>query len=420
MFWLRTASLGAACLLCAGALHAAPVESHAWSAPPAWRAAAQALWSDNPGIAAARAELDAARAQARAAAQPLYNPELSLEAENADVNRRVIGIGLPLDLSGKRSARHALGDAQLRAAEARYANARRALAERWSKAITTSALAARQRELGQQRVQLMQRFDELAERRLQVGDLASPERDLAALALAEARMQQATLEGDAAGAHAAWLAISGDAATEPPLPDALPPDAGTVVPQTIDELPSVLEARAELAAAEAGVKVARRARVPDPVLSLTGGEVRSGRVRDNVIGVSVLMPLPVRNNGGAELQAAHAGAAAASAGLRAQTRRAQAALVEARARYSALRAAAAAFRNGRASAYAERSALLEKLWRAGEIGTSDYLVQLKQSLDTALSGHELESRVWQAWFDYLAAAGRLVDWLDGSLVENTR
>ena len=67
----------------------------------------------------------------------------------------------------------------------------------------------------------------------------------------------------------------------------------------------------------------------------------------------------------------------------------------------------------RAAAFEDRTALLEKLWRAGEIGTSDYLVQLKQSLDTALSGLELESQAWQAWFDYLNVAGRLTDWIDG-------
>ena len=188
MFLLRPASLGAVCLLCAGALDAAPVDFRQVSAPPAWRAALQAVWSASPEIAAARAELEAARARAAAAAQPLYNPELSLEVENADVKRRVIGIGLPLDLSGKRRVRGAQGDAKLRAAEASFAVARQALAVRWLKATTTATLASRQSELGRQRVQLMQRFDELAERRLKVGDLSSPERDLAALALGEAQM----------------------------------------------------------------------------------------------------------------------------------------------------------------------------------------------------------------------------------------
>jgi cobalt-zinc-cadmium efflux system outer membrane protein len=88
---------------------------------------------------------------------------------------------------------------------------------------------------------------------------------------------------------------------------------------------------------------------------------------------------------------------------------------ETQARYRALRGAAEAFRGGRAAAFEDRTALLGKLWRAGEISTSDYLVQLKQSLDTALSGLALESQAWQAWFDYLTAAGRLTDWVDGRI-----
>jgi cobalt-zinc-cadmium efflux system outer membrane protein len=53
------------------------------------------------------------------------------------------------------------------------------------------------------------------------------------------------------------------------------------------------------------------------------------------------------------------------------------------------------------------------------MSTSDYLVQLKQSLDTALSGLDLESRTRQAFFDYLAAAGLLTDWIDGPTQDQT-
>ena len=41
----------------------------------------------------------------------------------------------------------------------------------------------------------MQRFDDLAVQRLKVGDISSPERDLAGLALDEAKVQQASLVG---------------------------------------------------------------------------------------------------------------------------------------------------------------------------------------------------------------------------------
>ncbi|ODU73627.1 MAG: transporter [Lysobacterales bacterium 66-474] len=378
------------------------------------RAAVQEIWNKSPEVQAAAAELEAARARARAAARPLYNPSLTADAENADVNRRTVGISLPLDLSGKRRAREAVGDADLRAGEAAYALQRIEVASRWLKAWSEVALTVRQRELGQRRVEMMRRFDELAAQRLKVGDISSPERDLAALALSEALAQQAALTGKEAAARATLQAIAGAAAeASPALPEGLPPQADGIVALPIDELPALHLARARQASAQAGVRVAQKARIPDPTLSLTGGEVRVGAIRDNVIGLSVSIPLPVLNNGSAEVDAARADADAAAANAQAQRLRLRSGLEEARTRYTALRSADAAFHSGRAAAFADRTALLEKLWRAGEISTSDYLVQLKESLNTALTGLELQSQTWQTWFDYLTAAGRLNDWIEG-------
>jgi outer membrane protein, heavy metal efflux system len=418
----RSVPIGAVCLLYAAMLTAAPV-SH--SSPPVaalpasptslpLQEAVRRIWQASPEVQAAQAERDASRARARAAAQPLYNPSLSFDAENADVNRRTAGVSLALDLSGKRRARAGQGEAELLAAEAAYELLRRDVATRWLKAWSTAALAARQSALGRRRLALMERFDELAAQRLEVGDISSPERDLAGLALGEAQVQQATLAGNEAAARAALTAISGDQRTAwPPLPNGMLPAAGSVAPLPVEDMPELRQALARQASAEAAVQVARRARIPDPTLSLTGGQVRSGPRTDQVIGVSVSIPLPVLNTGRAEVDAARAEVDASAAGVQSRQFALRAGLQEAQARYAALHGAVEAFRSGRAAAFEDRTTLLEKLWRAGEIGTSDYLVQLKQSLDTALSGQELESQAWLAWFDYLAAAGRLTDWLDG-------
>lgn len=423
----RSVPVGAACLLYAAVLSAAPQPDSTSASPPALtasaplQAAVRQVWESTPEVEAARAELEAARARAQAAAQPLYNPSLAFEAENADVDRRTAGISLPLDLSGKRRARVNQGNAELRASEAGYDLRRRDIAARWLKAWSTAALATRQSEMGRRRLTLMQRFDELAEQRLKVGDISSPERDLAGLALGEAQVQQASLAGNEAAARAVLLAISGDrAGNPPPLPTGLPPTAEALTPMATDQLPELVQARAEQASAEASVQVARRARIPDPTLSLTGGQVRNGPLSDRVIGLSVSIPLPVLNTGRAEVTAAQADADAAVAKVRSRQFVLHASLAEAQARYSALHGAAEAFRSGRAAAFEDRTAQLEKLWRAGEISTSDYLVQLKQSLDTALSGLELESQAWQAWFDYLTAAGRLTDWIDGRTQDASR
>lgn len=412
---LRAALIGAACLFYAANAVASPKEGD-----PALSATAspiggavQLVWAANPDVQAARAELEAAQARVRAAAQPVYNPTLSLDGENADVNRRTAGISLPLDMSGKRLARTSQAEAQRRSREASYDLLRRDIASRWLKAWSAAALAARQRELGEHRVALMRRFDALAADRLGVGDISSPERDLAALALGESQIQQASLAGAEAAALATLEAVAGDAVAKPPLPAGLPPASSSISAIPIEQRPELIKLRADEAAAQAGIDVARRARLPDPTVSLTGGRVYTGVRTDQVIGVSVSMPLPVLNSGRAEIDAALAEAGAAAALTRSQQQSSRASLREAQSRYDALLAAGHAFRQGRAAAFDDRTALLEKLWRAGEISTSDYLVQLKQSLDTALSALALESQAWQAWFDYLAAAGRLTDWLDG-------
>lgn len=419
MRFLRTAPFGAACLLFAASLCAEPALLPSQAAtvagiPPHLQDAVRTVWKSSPEVQAARAELAAAEARARAAAQPLYNPSISVDAENADVDRRTGGVSLALDLSGKRRARADFGQAQLRVGEAIFEESRRDIAGRWLKAWASAALAARQSELGRRRVDLMQRFDELANQRLTVGDISSPERDLAGLALGEAQAQQATLIGNEAVARAALTGIGGDVLVSlPPMPDGAPPAVAAWVPKAVDDMPELHQARARLESADAGIQVAQRARIPDPTISLTGGRVRSGPVTDQVIGLNVSIPLPVFNTGRADIDAARADADAASASMQSRRLSLSASQQETRTRYDALRSAMEAFRAGRAAAFEDRTALLEKLWRAGEIGTSDYLVQLKQSLDTALSGLELESQAWQAWFDYLNAAGRLTDWIDG-------
>lgn len=405
----RATLIGAACLLHAMAASAST---------PSLRDAIHSLWDSNPEVQAARADLEAASARARAAAQPLYNPSVAFEAENADVNRRTAGVSLSLDVSGKRKARADQGLADLTASQASYDLLRRDVAVRWLKAWSAATLAEQQRELGQRRVALMERFDALAAQRLKIGDISSPERDLAALALGEAQIQLATLQANESSARAVLLALLGETQAQPiALGQSLPPASAAVTPLPLDRRPELQQARAIQASAEAGIQVAQRARRPDPTLSLTGGQVRAGPMNDRVIGLSVSIPLPILNTGRAEIDAARAQADAATAGVRARQWATRASLQESQARYDALRDAANAFGQGRAAAFADRVALLEKLWRAGEIGTSDYLVQLKQSIDTALSALELQSQVWQAWFDYLSAAGRLTDWVDGRTEE---
>src|SRR5690242_8384782 len=92
-------------LACSWAAAAAPPNVSAEGASPAVRNAVRDVWMRNPAVQSAEARVDEARARANAAGQPLYNPDLDLGAENADVNTRSVGLSQTLDWSGKRKAR---------------------------------------------------------------------------------------------------------------------------------------------------------------------------------------------------------------------------------------------------------------------------------------------------------------------------
>src|SRR6187402_829240 len=136
MSYLHHAPWGAVCLCLFTAAVSLPAAAGAPvpGAPPAVRDALRRLRDSSPQVEAADATVEAARARSRAAALPLYNPSLAVEGENADVDRRTIGVSLPLDLSGKRRSRIAESDAAVRTAQVQRDLQWRDVALRWLKA----------------------------------------------------------------------------------------------------------------------------------------------------------------------------------------------------------------------------------------------------------------------------------------------
>lgn len=381
-------------------------------APPALRDAVRDVWNRNPAVRAADARLDAAQAHTQAAGRPIYNPDLELTAENADVDTRSVGLSQTIDWSGKRRARETAATAEQRAANAERDEVRQRVALEWLRGFAAYQSARERATAGAQRADLLAQFAALADRRFRAGDIPVLERDLATLALQEARAQQAELAAEQAKARQLLSAVGGNSATLPPLPDALPATAdSTFTTAQLTDLPTVRRAQAEVEAAQARITVAERDRRADPTISLTGGQVTDGPYRDRLIGVTVRLPLFVRNSYSAEVSAARSSADAADANQRDVLLRAGADAEAASTSFNALRDAWLAWQQSRAPSAAERAALLQKLWEAGEISAAEYLVQLKQSVDTELSAMSLRARVWDAWADWLAASGGLAAWL---------
>jgi cobalt-zinc-cadmium efflux system outer membrane protein len=407
-----SAAFAAALCLAVAARDAHPASA---AAPESLRAALHGAWQKHPSHRAVQAQLAAAQARLEAAAKPLYNPALELTRSGEGPDRTdAAGVSLTLDLSGKRGARRDAAAARLSLSEAEALRQRRDFAHRWFVAWIDWNAADRRVRTGARRVASMTRFAELAVKQFEADDISGLDRDVAALARDEAQAAQSVLVAERAEAESRLRALGGEPATDGELPDSTDlPVAAPLGEETLRQLPEWRIAEAVRGAAEREIAVAERDRIADPTVSVSGGRIRYGQngLRDDVFGVSLSIPLFLRNDHRAEVAAARADADASAAEservrmeLAAQRRRA----VDS---YAATLEAWHSWTSSRGTDIERRTQLLEKSWREGELSTADYLLQIKQTLDTALAGAELEARLWRDYADYLVAGNRFERWI---------
>jgi outer membrane protein, heavy metal efflux system len=368
------------------------------------------VMTDHPAIQAADAAVDAARARLDAADQPLYNPELEFEYENSDTETKAGGISQAIDWADKRGARASVAENELRIAEAGQAAVRESLAAEILSALADHATAVAQQQLGEQRSELMERFGGLAERRRKAGDLAQVELDLATLAVAEARFQQATVTAAEIQSLQALIALTGHNAGPWPLfPDGLPELALQQLDREalLQSLPALRKSLARVATARATIQLRTRERRPDPTITLRAGEEDS----DSLTGVNLSIPLFIRNSRRAEVDVASAELLQAEYEANDLYSNLQTQLEAAGLVYQLSRSAWQVWESTGAVSLGGQIKLLQRLWQAGEINTTNYLVQLKQALDTRTSAIEQRGRMWQAWIDWLLASGQVENWL---------
>lgn len=400
------------------AAHATPTAPSLRQAPAGLRDALRAAWGRHPSATSAQAQAAAAAARLDAAGRPLYNPEVEVAIDKEGPDTSVTGgVSLALDLHDKRGARRDAAAARLTQAQAAARLVQRDFVRQWFASWAELQTARERVATGERRLALVSRLADVARRQFAAQDISGLERDFAQLALDEARAEQSRLIAEVAEAEARFRGVGGDPATvaRAELPtDRLP--APDLQAGDIRQLPDWQVAEAAAVAAEREVVVAKRNRRGDPTVAVRAGRIDLDGLQDNVLGASVSIPLFVRNTYRAEVTAAQADARAASADAARIRLELDAERTRAITSYAAARDAWARWTASRGTDLDRRTTLLERLLREGELSPSDYLVQLRQTLDTQLAGAELEARVWRAYTDYLAATGQLERWagLDGT------
>ncbi|MAA73266.1 MAG: hypothetical protein CMN28_00985 [Salinisphaeraceae bacterium] len=383
---------------------------------PVLRGFIQTTLETNPGILAARAEIEAAGGRVAAADRPIYNPQLQIEAEQSESRLGTVGLEQALDWSDKRGANTNIASAELQVARAEYIVRRQELTGELLSGLADYHTAEAAQALAQERARLMTDFSDLSQKRRRAGDLSQIELDLASLARTQADLELSLAATDLAQAGQNLAAVTGQAVQDwPELPADIPAPVDFNAQALLTALPQIRALQARSAAARARVELRRRERRPDPTVGATVGQERTFRNGEDgsfgVVGLNLSVPLFVRNSFAAEVDTASAELAEAEQTKHEAFRRARARLLSAAERYRLSHAAWQAWqRSGRPSLSSQVSQL-DRIWKYGEMSTADYLVQLNQTLETRAVALKIQNRLWDAWADWLVASGEVDDWL---------
>ena len=377
---------------------------------PALSAFVRTVVETNPRVQAARAALEASRALESAAGRPLYNPELEADYESAVDETWEIGIGQTFDWSGKRKAREQVASSDRHASEAVYETVRRNIAVDLLSGLAGFQTGKQRDSLAVERVRIMKDFAELAQRRFTAGDLTQVEADLATLASIDAQIQRATAAADLAEATQSVRSLTLATAADqwPTINSDLPLAVMISDPQRfVLNLPEIQVAQRRLDVANAAIEMRKTERKPDPTLSLRGGREDDS----TLVGINLSIPLYIRNNYKFEVSAAVAERDQVQQIFDDQIRHAYVRLLSASERYQLSREAWEGWQRIGQASLQRQVDLLQRLWESGELSTTDYLVQLQQTLDTRWNALDLELTMWDAWFEWLAATGLADNWL---------
>ena len=376
------------------------------------------LEGKHPQLKHAQSKVAAAEARSRAADQPLYNPELEFDAERvglhgANSDALTLGINQALDWHDKRAARTTVANSEQRINHYEQLIHRQDLIVEIFLALTSYQTQTFKTIAHENRLKLMEKVMLQAELLYGVGDISKLEFEQLRLS-----QSQAQLLGDQAATQLSidrmqLVTVTGtDQANWPPLPTELPKFEykQIVYKNILSQHPAYQFNLAKVEAADNTRRLRRLEKKADPTIGFRVGDEAS----DTLVGLTLSIPLNVRNTYQAEVDEAQANFNASQFLNEGEAHQLETRLKAAAKTYQLTYSSWQSWHQATGRSLQDQSQLLLRLWKSGELSTSDYLLQLDQIKDVEMNNVELTGNVWESWFNWLFVSNQFDDWLNGS------
>jgi len=372
--------------------------------------------NQQPPLRAVQADIASYEANLRASNQAIYNPELELSYENSTDITKTIGLNQTIDWGGQKESRTTVAKAELLKIKTQYAVTAQSFVASLLTGMAQNQTTKQLAQLSAETLQLMKDFKLVAKQRHQAGDLNQIDLNLANLAYSQALMDRAKILSNVAEANEGLRAIMGKLPAElPALPEQLPtPILQDDLESFLMNLPNIRFNLADVQSKKQQIALRRSEQAWDPTIGVAVGSERG----DNLIGLNLTIPLNVRNDFSAEVDVAHQEMIASEQRAQQDYRDTRSKLIATTERYRHLLNAWNNWRQNSRYSVDQQLILINKLWLAGDINATDYLLQIKQALEIQATGFELRNELWRTAFEWMKLTASVDKWLNINLQEN--
>ncbi|TKB52026.1 TolC family protein [Ferrimonas aestuarii] len=361
-----------------------------------------------PEIQAQKAQLAAAELATHTAEQPLYNPELSFDVESighdTDPEDYTLSVSQAIDWADKRGYRSRSAQLLALSAQTEYQLARNQALATLLTAWVNLRQAGELDGYAQLQFERTEAMLALAKQMANAGELAPLDSQLLQLELARISANRSDAKVALAQAQRGLKLAGGDTALAmPAITQGATLPSTEVTPQLAPmktQYQQVLAARAQFELSKVEAKA-------DPSVSL-GAKANKD---DTSFQLGVSMPLNVRNQYQGEIAEANQQIVVAEKQYLASQRNLKINLDALKTQYLAVASSLRQWQQLTQDSLGDSQGLLERLWRAGELPTSQYLQSQQQLTDTYAAGSELSAEKASLWIEMMAERGELESWL---------
>ncbi|MGH1431785.1 MAG: TolC family protein [Neptuniibacter sp.] len=373
-----------------------------------WSQQLQQRLAESPQWQQLGSQVIAADAELTAAQQPVHNPEIELSYEDKNERAYQATLSQTIDLFDKRDTRSQIAALQKQITKLEQQQSENQITASALTLLLETRRAKALLSLADDQLQISQRLIKLTQQRLYAGDATQIDLDIVKLSSSEALQTKAAAQQALQNYQAEQTVLLGDLipALPQPLPYTLPktPDFTHLSQQHLAVKTFGVRAQKAQLKVQESVNESKA----EPTLGLGFGQDGD----DDVVALSISFPLNIRNSYSAEVDAANARAKTSDLALAQVRVETETALQRSWSSLKQQQSLQQIWQKPGQRSLVQLNSQLEKLWKLGELTTTDYLQNLQQLNQALAADINLNTESDIRLIDWLHTSNQLQDWLD--------